>query len=74
MAGTRVGGVKAASTNKTKYGEDFYARIGSKGGSRGKTGGFASYKVGNDGLTGRERARKAGAVGGRKSRRNKRGY
>ena len=33
------------------------------------TGGFASEKVGKDGLTGRERARKYGAIGRRISKR-----
>lgn len=71
MAGTKVGGRKAASTNKTKYGSDFYASIGAKGGRKSKTGGFASDKKGTDGLTGRERARIAGSRGGRISRRTK---
>ena len=30
MAGTKAGGVKAAATNKSKYGKDFYSRIGKK--------------------------------------------
>ena len=42
MAGTKAGGRKAASTNKTKYGKDFYAEIGRKGGKNGHTGGFAA--------------------------------
>ncbi len=71
MAGTKNGGAKAAATNKNKYGPDFYARIGAMGGKMGKTGGFASAQVGKDGLTGRERARLAGAAGGRISRRTK---
>ncbi len=71
MAGTKMGGAKAASTNKTKYGKDFYARIGAMGGKLGKTGGFASGVVGKDGLTGRQRAALAGANGGRISRRTK---
>lgn len=71
MAGTRAGGKAAASTNKTKYGSDFYARIGAKGGALGRSGGFASNKVGEDGLTGRQRAAIAGAAGGRISRRPK---
>lgn len=71
MAGTKLGGRKAAQTNKTKYGSDFYAAIGAKGGKRGKTGGFGSDKPGADGLTGRERARLAGSKGGRISRRSK---
>jgi hypothetical protein len=71
MAGTHAGGAKAFQTNVAKYGNDFYARIGAMGGKLGKTGGFASNKVGKDGLTGRERARRAGADGGRISRRIK---
>jgi general stress protein YciG len=62
MAGTKNGGLKAASTNKTKYGKDFYARIGQMGGKQGHTGGFYAN---------RDLARKAGAVGGRMSRRRK---
>jgi hypothetical protein len=69
VAGTKAGGQAAASTNKKKYGKDFYKKIGSEGGKLGTTGGFASNKVGDDGLTGRERAASAGAVGGKKSRR-----
>ena len=62
MAGTKSGGLSAAKTNKSKYGPDFYARIGSIGGKKGHTGGF--YKN-------RELARIAGARGGRISRRTK---
>jgi len=62
MAGTKAGGVKAAATNKAKYGKDFYARIGQMGGQMGHTGGF---------FANRELARKAGAMGGRISRRTK---
>lgn len=62
MAGTKVGGVKAAATNKAKHGSDFYARIGAKGGRNGHTGGFAANP---------ELARVAGAKGGRISRRTK---
>lgn len=71
MAGTKVGGVAAAETNKQKYGADFYARIGAAGGRKGRSGGFASNKKGDDGLTGKERAAIAGAKGGRISRRTK---
>ena len=60
MAGTKAGGMKAAATNKAKYGKEFYARIGKKGGQNGHTGGFAA----NPAL-----ARVAGAKGGRISRR-----
>jgi len=62
MAGTKAGGLKAAATNKTRHGKDFYASIGKKGGQNGHTGGFAAN---------RELARIAGAKGGRKSRRTK---
>lgn len=60
MAGTKAGGLKAAATNKAKYGQGFYARIGKLGGQNGHTGGFALNP---------ELARIAGAKGGRKSRR-----
>lgn len=60
MAGNRNGGLKAAATNKLKYGEDFYEKIGAKGGKLGRTGGFYAN---------RELARTAGAIGGAKSRR-----
>lgn len=36
MAGTKEGGKAAASTNKTKYGSDFYAKIGAMGGKRAR--------------------------------------
>jgi hypothetical protein len=62
MAGTKSGGKAAAKTNKTKYGADFYARIGAAGGKKGHTGGF---------FKNRELARIAGARGGRISRRSK---
>jgi general stress protein YciG len=62
MAGTKAGGKAAAATNKAKYGSDFYAKIGAKGGKLGKTGGF---------FANRELARAAGAKGGRISRRTK---
>lgn len=62
MAGTKAGGKAAAATNKSKYGPDFYAKIGAKGGKLGKTGGF---------FANRELARLAGAKGGRISRRSK---
>ena len=70
MSGSIEGGRKAAETNRRLHGDDFYKRIGRKGGSVSTpTGGFGSKKVGEDGLTGRERARLVGAIGGLKSRR-----
>lgn len=62
MAGTKEGGRKASITNRLKHGEDFYERIGRKGGQNGHTGGFASNP---------ELAKIAGAKGGRLSRRGK---
>ncbi len=61
MSGTKAGGMKAAATNVKKYGSGFYKRIGSKGGQSGHTGGFAANP---------ELAKKAGAKGGRISRRS----
>ena len=60
MAGNKQGGLKAAATNKAKYGENFYANIGRKGGKNGHTGGFAA----NPAL-----AKIAGAKGGKISHR-----
>lgn len=62
MAGTKAGGKKASLKNKQLHGEDFYKRIGQKGGRNGHTGGFASNP---------ELAREAGRKGGKKSRRGK---
>ena len=69
MSGTVSGGKKAAQSNMKKHGKDFYKRIGQKGGKNSKRGGFASEKIGKDGLTGAERAKLAGAKGGRISKR-----
>ena len=62
MSGSRDGGRKAAETNKKKYGKDFYANIGRKGGSKShpETRYFAMHP---------EVAKNAGAKGGRTSRR-----
>ena len=62
MPGTREGGIKAASTNKKRYGKEFYTRIGAVGGTKSRGGGFAANP---------ELARLAGAKGGRASRRGK---
>ena len=62
MPGTLAGGKAAAATNKAKYGEDFYQKIGKIGGKKGRTGGF---------FANRELAREAGRKGGQISRRGK---
>lgn len=61
MAGTKIGGQKAAAKNLAKD-PNFYAKIGAKGGANGRTGGFAANP---------ELARVAGAKGGRISKRKK---
>ena len=60
MPGTKIGGLKAAATNKRLHGENFYANIGRKGGKNGHTGGFAANP---------ELAKAAGRKGGKISRR-----
>lgn len=61
ISGTKAGGRKAAETNKRLHGEDFYQKIGRKGGSVcGRGGGFAANKA---------LACICGAKGGRISRR-----
>lgn len=61
MAGTRAGGLQAAETNKERHGEDFFRKIGAKGGYAKVPKGFA--------LSGK--AREAGILGGTISRRGK---
>ena len=61
MAGTKAGGTKAAETNRKRYGDDFYKKLGSKGGKvTGVAKGFASNL---------ELAREAGRRGGHISKR-----
>lgn len=60
MAGNKIGGLKAAATNKARYGKDWYARIGKIGGQNGHTGGFAANP---------ELAKEAGRKGGTISKR-----
>lgn len=62
MAGTKEGGIAAAQTNKLKYGQDFYKKIGAKGGKIGRTGGF---------YVNRELASIVGKKGGSISRKKK---
>ena len=63
MSGTVEGGKAAAQTNTKRYGKDFYAKIGAKGGAKKN----ASKGFGGN----RELAIRAGRIGGRKSRRTK---
>ena len=59
MSATRAGGLKARDKNLAKD-PDFYKKIGALGGKKGHTGGFYAD---------RELARRAGAIGGRISKR-----
>lgn len=61
MAGTSIGGKRAAAKNLAKD-PLFYVKIGKKGGQNGRTGGFAANP---------ELARIAGKKGGLISRRKK---
>lgn len=63
MSGTVAGGLKTANINKDRHGEDFYKRIGAKGGKFAGLKGFA--------LMDPEKHRLASAKGGRISRRTK---
>lgn len=79
MAGTVQGGKLAAATNKQRYGDGFYSKIGAIGGKNGHTGGFA-YKGKCNGACDLDhvlgldhyKAQCAGYKGGRTSRRTKR--
>lgn len=69
MAGTKTGSKKATQTIYKKHGKDYFKNIGKLGGKKSTKGGFASSKVGADGLTGLERAKIVGAKGGRNGKR-----
>lgn len=60
MSGTLEGGAKARQTNKEKYGDDFYKRLGQMGGHKSHRGGFAANP---------ELAKRAGSIGGSRSKR-----
>lgn len=69
LKGDKKALAKWRKTMMEKYGgkegmREYFAKIGQKGGQNSHTGGFASYKVGADGLTGREREKLVGAIGG----------
>jgi general stress protein YciG len=62
MAGTHEGGQKAEKTIKQKFGKDFYAEIGHKGGeSQGK-----ENNPGNFANRSKKEVREAARKGGRK--------
>jgi hypothetical protein len=67
MAGTKIGGQRAAQTNKDRYGLDYFKKIGSKGGTK-------THQSGKLALVNfsarREDARIYGAIGGKISRRS----
>lgn len=70
----RLATMKWRETMLAKYGSEEklhekMVAMGRKGGKLSRNGGFASSKVGKDGLTGLERARLVGVIGGRKSKR-----
>jgi hypothetical protein len=72
MSGTVSGGKKTAIKNLARD-PDFYKKIGAIGGKNSNHGGYASQKVGADGLTGQERARINGVIGGTISKRKPNG-
>ena len=75
MAGTKIGGRNAAISNKARYGDDYYVKIGAIGGKKGNTGGFASLVLCDCEYSEdlHKKAMCAGSKGGTKSRRHKQG-
>lgn len=63
MAGSKEGGIKAAQTNKERYGDSFYAKLGSKGGSAKVSKGFAKMDI--------DRVKECGRIGGRLGKRKR---
>jgi hypothetical protein len=63
MSGTKAGGLKASQTNKRKYGDNWYERIGSIGGKANVPKGFA--------LMSKAKRIEAGRKGGTISKRGK---
>lgn len=51
--------------------QELQRELGRRGGKLSRNGGFASNTVGSDGLTGKERAKVAGVIGGQRSRLNR---
>jgi general stress protein YciG len=72
MAGTKLGGQRAAAKNLARD-PDFYAKIGKLGGERGRTGGFATRTpcYCNEFAYPHQKQNCAGKKGGRISRRRR---
>ena len=66
MVQTKEGAKKAMEAIRAKYGEDFHKNIGSKGGKKGSADGTIKGFA----LMTPEKRKAAGALGGKKSRRN----
>jgi hypothetical protein len=66
MPGTHEGGKAAAQTIKDRYGKGFFAKIGSEGGKKSKTGGWYQLAQENP-----EKHRQLSSKGGKLSRRSK---
>lgn len=69
MSGTSAGGQKAALTNKAKYGADFYKNIGIIGADTYKQRLAEGTAKPRGFAVDRERAARAGALGGKRSKR-----
>ena len=64
MPGTKEGGLRAARTNKKRYGAEFYPMIGRMGGLKSRGGGFQWYQENNP-----EKLKEWGRRGGSKGHR-----
>jgi hypothetical protein len=73
MAGTKEGGRKARET-KLARDPNVYSNMGKRNvGLLKPNSGFGSKEIGDDGLTGKQRAKLAGSIGGRQPRKKKTG-
>ena len=66
MGNTKAGGKKVAITNKLKYGDDYYVKMGQLGGRKKVPKGFARMD--------KEKVRAAGKLGGTRSKRGSKEY
>ena len=73
MPGNREGGKKTAKKVKARLGDDFYKKIGAKGGRKSRNGGFAkNVKCNCDVISEPHLTQNcAGIKGGRKGKRGK---